>query len=103
MEQFLNKRIWHKELGLCYFCPVCGKYKPEREFYNRKQGKWGKESRCKIHFTKNNKEEKTENDHIKFNKLTEQDFIGARKLLQRMGYDTSKDVHEQFKKKWKIK
>lgn len=103
MEQFLNKRIWHKELGLCYFCPVCGKYKPEKEFYKRKKGKWGVESTCKIHFSKRDKDDKGENDHIKFNKVTEQDFIGARILLQKMGYDTTKDVHQQFLKKFKLK
>ena len=103
MKEFINRRIWDKEEGLSYFCSICGKYKPEKDFYKRKNSKWGVESRCKIHFTKKGKLEDKEGDHLKFNRLTEQDFIGARNLLQKLGYDTTKDVHKQFKERHNLK
>lgn len=103
MRELINKRIWDKDHGVSYFCPICGKYKPEKEFYKRKNSKWGVESKCRIHFSKRDKDDKGENDHIKFSRLTEKDFVGARKLLQQLGYDTTKDIHSQFKKKHNLK
>ena len=51
----------------------------------------------------NDKDEDKDNAHLKFGRLEEKDFIGARKLLQQLGYDTTKDVHQQFKTKHKLK
>ena len=99
MKEFINRRIWDKDEGLSYFCPVCGKYKPEKDFYKSKKNKWGVEARCKIHFTKADKIENQQNPHLKLSRVTEDDFIGARILLQKLGYDTTKDIHEQFKKR----
>lgn len=103
MDELINRRIWDKDKGLSYFCSVCGCYKPEREFYKRKNSKWNVEPRCKIHYTKKDKDEDPDNAHLKFSRITKQDFIGARELLQRLGYDTTKDVHEQFKKRHNLK
>jgi len=103
MKDFINRRIWDKDEGLSYFCTICGKYKPEKEFYNRKNSKFGKENRCKIHFTKRDRLEDREGQHLKFNRLTEQDFVEARNLLQKLGYDTTKDVHKQFKERHNLK
>lgn len=103
MKDLINRRIWDKDNGLSYFCSICGKYKPEKEFYNSKKHKWGKDPRCRLHFTKRDKDDDRKDNHLKFTRVTEQDFIGARELLQHLGYDTSKDVHEQFKTKHKLK
>lgn len=102
MKEFINRRIWDKDAGLSYFCPICGKYKPEKEFYKRKSSKWGVERSCKIHFTKKGKDE-DKGEHLKFSRLTEDDFVGARQLLQKLGYDTGKDIHTQFKNKHNLK
>lgn len=105
MKEFLNRRIWDKDNGLSYFCTICGQYKPEKDFYKSKKLKWGVEHRCKIHFTKRDPDDDGENEHLKFNRLTEKDFEGARLLLQQLGYRTSGDesVYEQFINKHKIK
>lgn len=103
MKEFINRRIWDKDNGLSYFCSICGMYKPEKEFYNRKNSTWGKEPRCKLHFTKRDKDDDRNDSHLKLQRVTKDDFIGARLLLQKLGYDTSKDVHEQFKKRHNLK
>lgn len=105
MKQFLNRRIWDKEKGVSYFCTICGQYRPEGDFYKSKKNTWGYETRCKRHFTKRDKDEDKDNSHLKFGRLDEKDFVGARKLLQQLGYNTTGDVsvHEQFKKRHKLK
>jgi len=105
MKDLINRRIWDKNNGLSYFCSICGMYKPEKDFYNRKDSRWGKEPRCKIHFTKRDKDDNRKDSHLKLQRVTEQDFIGARILLQKLGYDTSGEisVHEQFKKRHNLK
>ena len=103
MKEFLNRRIWDKENGLSYFCSICGQYKPEKDFYRSKRSKWGVEPRCKLHFTKRDKDDDRQDSHLKFTRITEEDFIQARNLLQLLGYDTNKDISKQFKIKHKIK
>lgn len=105
MKEFINRRIWDKDKGLSYFCSTCGMYKPEKEFYNRKRSVWGKEPRCKIHFTKRDKDEDPSDVHLKLQRVRESDFVGARLLLQKLGYKTTGDesVHEQFKKRHNLK
>jgi len=103
MKEYLNRRIWDKDNGLSYFCSICGQYKPEKDFYKSKTKKWGVETRCKIHFSSRDKDDDRNDSHLKFTRLTETDFTQARHLLQLLGYDTSKDVNEQFKLKHKIK
>lgn len=105
MDEFVNRRIWDRELGLSYFCTICGCYKPEAEFYKSKRTKWGVETKCKIHFTKAEPDEvKGENAHLKFSRLTEKDFLGARKILNSLGYETSggTSIHQQFLDKYKL-
>lgn len=103
MKEFQNRRIWDKDNGLSYFCNVCGKYKPEKEFYKRKSGNFRVDSKCKIHYTKREKGEDKDNSHLKFTRLSEKDYAEARNLLQKLSYDTTKDVHEQFKKRHNLK
>jgi len=73
-----------------------------KDFYKDNKSSWGKSSRCKRHFTKKDKDDDGDNAHLKFSKISESDFIGARKLLQKLGYDTSQNVSEQFNKKHKL-
>jgi hypothetical protein len=102
MKDLINRRIWDKEYGVSYFCTICGQYRPEKDFYKDNKSSWGKSSRCKRHFTKKDKDDDGDNAHLKFSKISESDFIGARKLLQKLGYDTSQNVAEQFNKKHKL-
>lgn len=104
MKQFLNRRIWDANNGVSYFCSICGAYKPEAQFYKSKRTKWGVDTKCKSHYTKRDVDRDKSNDHLKFNRLTESDFIGARHLLQRLGYDTSgsTSVYNQFINKHKL-
>ena len=103
MKELLNRRIWDKEQGVSYFCTICGQYRPEKDFYKDKKNTWGKQTKCKRHYTKRDKDEDKDNSHLKFTRLNESDFVGARLLLQKLGYDTTKDVSEQFNKKHKLK
>ena len=102
MKQFLNRRIWDKDNGISYFCTVCGQYRPEADFYKSKRSKWGVETKCKRHYTRRDQEDDNEDSHLKFTKLSEKDFTNARELLNKLGYDTSQDVHNQFLNKHKI-
>lgn len=104
MKKYLNRRIWDVELGLCYFCTICGTYKPEKEFYKSKRTAWGKDTRCKLHF-KNREKDDSKNDHLKLSKVKEEDFAGAKQLLQLLGYDTSdpnNPIHQQVINKYKL-
>lgn len=103
MDEYVNRRIWDKEKGLSYFCKICGQYKPEKDFYKSKRSKWGVEPRCKLHFTKRDEKDDPNDNHLKFQRLTEEDFKQARRLLKLIGYDTSKNISEQFNKKHNIK
>ena len=102
MDEYLKRRIWDKEKGVSYFCTICGEYKPESQFYKNKKTTWGIETRCKDHYIKKNKEDNS-NDHIRFTRLYEKDFQGAKEILQRMGYDTTRNIHQQFMEKHKHK
>lgn len=104
-EKQSSRRIWSDE-GVLYFCNICLKYLPEDNFYNRKDSKWGKESRCKLHFTRKSKDEDKDLEYIKLNPLKESDVKETREVLERMGYDLNSDepVHVQFLKRkglWK--
>jgi hypothetical protein len=83
---------WH------LFCRACGKHRPENEFYNKKNSPFGKDSRCKLHFNKKEKDDDTSTNYLKLNPLTENDFKEAKQLLIRLGYDFDSDVsiHQQF-------
>lgn len=98
LEKYLSRRIITEE-GMSYFCRICGTYKPEKDFYKRKGSKWGVDYKCKIHSTKKEPDDDGSMNHLKLDPLTEQDFIESGKLLQRMGYDITKNIHEQFLKR----
>lgn len=95
MKEYLDRRIWHIENGLSYWCSICGEYKPESEFYKNKRTKWGVDRICKEHYRNENEDRDT--SHLKFSNIRQSDFNGAVKLLESMGYDVAKgDIHQQF-------
>jgi len=95
LEKYLSRRIITEE-GMSYFCRICGTYKPEDHFYRRKDSKWGVDYKCKIHSSKRDVEHDPDMDYLKLDPLTEEDFIQSSILLQKLGYDITKNIHEQF-------
>jgi hypothetical protein len=103
-DEYLNRRML-TEQGWVYFCRICGEYKPQQEFYNRKDTKFGIETRCKIHFTKKGKDDEGGDNHLKLAPLRKDDFLGAQKLLEGLGYKFGVNeltVYQQFLSKHNI-
>lgn len=100
LEKYQSRRIL-TDKGWMFFCRICGDYQPESQFYKKKGSKWGLAHSCKIHSTRKSEEDK-DMEHIKFDPLTESDFIESKKLLERLGYDIHSDVpiHQQFNHRW---
>ena len=96
LDKYQSRRVLTAR-GWEFFCRICGDYQPESQFYKKKDSKWGLAHSCKIHSTRKGDDDK-DMEHIKFDPLKESDFIGAKKLLQALGYDTESDIpiHEQF-------
>lgn len=103
LEKYQSRRIL-TDKGWMFFCRICGDYQPESQFYKKKGSKWGLAHSCKIHSTRKGKDDK-DMEHIKFDPLTESDFIESKKLLQRLGYDIHSDVpiHVQFSARMEVK
>lgn len=101
MKEYLDRRIWHKEHGVSYWCSICGEYKPESDFYKSKRTKWGVDRNCKEHYRLGKEDRETA--YLQFNNFKKSDFVNALALLQSLGYDTSKNVHEQFMERYKDK
>jgi len=100
-QQQLSRRIMGDDGYWLLFCRSCGKYKPETEFYRKKDRPFGRDSRCKIHFNKKDVDDDPSLNHLKLNPLSEDDFKGAQRVLEILGYrfDTEESIHLQFKKK----
>ena len=100
-QQYLSRRILLDNGSWGFFCRICGEYKPEVEFYKSKEGKWGLDSRCKMHYKRKEEDDDPEMDYLKLNPITEDDFIGTQKILERLGYEfgNGESVHNQFMKK----
>lgn len=94
MKEFLDRRIWHPEMGLSYWCSICGEYKAEADFYKSSRTKWGVDRNCKEHYR--NRDADKENKHLRFNNIQKSDFEGAVGILESLGYDMTKNVHTQF-------
>ena len=96
LDKYQSRRVLTAR-GWEFFCRICGDYQPESQFYKKKDSKWGLAHSCKIHSTRKGDEDK-DMEHIKFDPLKESDFVGAKKLLEALGYDTNseKSVHQQF-------
>jgi hypothetical protein len=89
------------ENGWMFFCRLCGKYQPEEQFYKKKGGKWGLDSKCKIHYHRKDKDEDPEMDYLKLDPIREEDFKNTAELLCSLGYnfDNGISIHKQFCKK----
>lgn len=93
-------------------CRSCGKSKPLSQYYNNKLMKSGKANSCKICSGLGIKVMK--NDIPKFNKeyskfddnwgklfaVTSETYSLMYEFLSKIGYDTSKDIHQQFLDRW---
>lgn len=98
-ERFLKRRMWRED-GLYYFCSLCGDYKLESDFYKSKTTPFGITYKCKIHYKKSTTEEgEDKNDHLRLSPITDDDFAGAQRLLETLGYKFGADqlpVWKQF-------
>jgi hypothetical protein len=99
-EDLLSRRIMGEQ-GWLFFCRLCGKYQPEEQFYKKKGGKWGLDSKCKIHYHRKDKDEDPEMDYLKLDPIREEDFKNTAELLCSLGYnfDNGISIHKQFCKK----
>lgn len=100
-ETYLSRRIIGPKDGPLFFCRLCGKYQPENQFYKKKGGKWGLDSKCKIHYTRNNEDDDPEMNYLKLDPIKESDFKNVQELLISLGYSFDKgiSIHQQFKNK----
>lgn len=100
-DKYLNQRMMSKD-GWVYFCRICGTYKTADNFYNRKKTNFGIDTRCKLHYTKREEGHDKSMDYIKFTALTQDDWRGAQRVLEILGYkfgENVESIHNQFIKK----
>ncbi len=102
-----QKRIFSED-GWLYYCSMCEGYKPEDEFNKDKNRPFGKYYICKEHRKEkyNEKNEIDPNDgleHIKLVFVSDNDEEGKDRFLEGMGYDLTKDIHQQFIKRIQTK
>lgn len=104
-QQYLSRRILLDNGSWGFFCRVCGEFKPEETFYKSKEGKWGLDSRCKLHYKKGEHDDDKDMEYLKLNPITEDDFIQTQMLLERLGYKfgEAENVHQQFLNKHNLK
>jgi hypothetical protein len=103
-DRFLKRRMWRED-GIYYFCTLCGDYKLETEFYNSKDTNFGKTYKCKLHYKKDQIKEEETNEYLRLSTLTDEDFAGAQRLLETLGYKFGADqlpVWKQFILKHKL-
>ncbi len=101
ISRFQNRRLMTPD-GWVYFCKLCGDYKPESEFYKNKAGHFGITYKCKEHYKISKIKPDKSTEHLKLNKLTDEDFEQTQKVLERLGYEfgpNSLPVWQQFNKK----
>ena len=90
------------ENGWVYFCRQCMVYKPESEFYKRKDSSFGIDYRCRIHRKPKSTERDKSMSYLKLHTLRDSDFTETEKVLKILGYEVCKDcppVWEQFNKR----
>jgi len=105
IEKNLKRRMWRED-GIYYFCRICGDYLHESNFYKSNKGFFKIDTKCKLHYTKKDKDDDGEMDYLKLNPLTDDDFKGAQRLLEQLGYKFDMDsppVHIQFNQRHKNK
>lgn len=103
-NKFQNRRIMTDD-GWEYYCRTCMVYKPENEFYKRKDASFGYDYRCKIHRRGGHKTSIKSDPTMRYfrlGRLSDDDFTETQILLSILGYKTGKDhppVWEQFNKR----
>jgi len=105
-KQFVKQlgRRMMSENGWVYFCRICGTWKPEGDFYKKKNTPYGLDSRCKIHLTRKEKDDDGMMDYFKLDALSESDFTTTQKVIEGLGYEynTEKSIHQQFCEKYNL-
>lgn len=104
---FVQKRIMTDD-GWRYFCCECNEYHHIDEFYKAPGRPFGIFSSCSKSKTKNktraSKKDQSLNSvdvsHLKLNKVQERDIENTIEFLEKIGYDTTGNVHQQFMKKY---
>jgi len=105
VDGFLKKRYMGADGNWYLFCRLCGEYKCETDFYNSKDGRFGKTYKCKIHYNKNTEPVDTEFNYLNMNPLTDNDFIETEKVLIKLGYKVGPNelpIWRQFEIKHKL-
>jgi len=105
INSLVNRRFIGPDGKWFLFCRLCGTYKSEDEFYNSKDGKFGKTYKCKQHYQKTNEPVDTEFNYLNLQVLTDEDFIQTENLLKKLGYKIGPEelpIWIQFEIKHKI-
>ena len=105
-----TKRIMSDE-GWLYYCSQCEGYKPESEFNKDRNRPFNVYYICKDHRRENYREKNGEPDkdleHLKLVFVSQSDYDEKDRFLEALGYDLSKDIHQQFleriRKKYGVK
>ncbi len=92
-------------------CRKCHHELPITDFYTSKNMKSGYLTQCKLCWRERHKnpENKPKSpdlmglDDLRLYRLTKDDYKSLYELLDRIGYDTTKDIHKQFIDKWNNK
>jgi hypothetical protein len=104
---FVQRRIM-TEQGWVYHCSECCVYHPIENFYKNANRPFGIFSSCSKMKGKGSKTKpkidpslaKMDTTGLKLNKVTEDDVKNTIEFLELIGYDTTGNVHEQFKIKY---
>lgn len=75
-------------------CKVCEEELPFESFHVRRASTDGYDYRCK------DCRQKQIHNTVGLNEAADRVSKPARKILERLGYDTDGDVHEQFMERW---
>lgn len=87
-------------------CKMCGNYKVIQYFYEKKGDSSKIEENCRkcVNASKRETKNRVVNERYSLGLvgLTDNDFIDAFKFLKSIGYDLTKDIHQQFCEKYNL-
>jgi hypothetical protein len=90
--EFNLKRRMLTETGWVYFCRICGNYLNEDQFYKSKSSPFKIDTKCRLHYTKKNVDDDSSMNYLKLDPLSDEDFKGAQRLLETLGYEFGMDT-----------
>jgi hypothetical protein len=110
MSLIIKDRRYLGEDGRMYhFCRDCNDYKPSTEFNKCSKCPFGLHILCKEHHREQNRKQyqnnklkekkkltKDDMSYLRISFPTENDYLLMKKFLEKLGYDTSKNIHNQF-------